>query len=327
MTFAMHVNMIRSHHSNNLIPSQKRCDCVVCVSGNSKSALDIFRSQDSELPIGRQSSQTSHISNHDSLCSSIDCTEPVAVDDGMRIIRHYGPLHVPSPIPIPSFELSTELAVLHKEALHDIGQRYNKRPRDTIENFKTSIVTNAKHQHCHEKMTGLKRSKTFRNGLYSQGSLSKQTNSVHKKDRKPTKTSKYEPSILASKTLSRICLEAKSCSFSKFPSEKFKVPNPLEPDTVPAVIQIPCSPPCSPLEGYPDDVSELGLDDHETGHDNNPSLGTQNGSNPLDKQHICVPTNMLVSICNSDSCVLGPDSSRQTFIPSSISVWITPSVE
>lgn len=185
-------------------------------------------------------------------------------------------LHVPSPIPIPPFEvlsinnrISSQVSISQDSddgCINSPSLCLGKRKHDEIVDTGSCHGERKQKERQVQVLCGnaIKRVKTIRNGLSRQGSF-KEIKSVHetyKRSRTP-----YYQQIPTLQLLSRKNVHAAArSSFPTLPLEKFKVPNPLEPETVPEVIQIPCSPPGigTPLEDIPDDVSELGLDDHDT---------------------------------------------------------------
>jgi hypothetical protein len=205
-------------------------------------------------------------------------------------------LHVPSPIPIPPLEVlsipftddtmclpkilttststsstNTSLpseVILSKKRPWRANDENSRKIHNVIsdqdlfpENSKPSQL-----QSLRGTPSGIKRSKTCKSGLDSQASFKKKTDSL----RNASKFSKmsrpsYPNNILFHVSSSMIDLYTAAAVQSIYlPKDKFKVPNPLEPETVPAVIEIPCKSPDSALqEDFLDDISELGLDDHE----------------------------------------------------------------
>jgi hypothetical protein len=213
-----------------------------------------------------------------SRCPSLDTMETVVDCDLHR--TNSRSLHVPSPIPIPPFEVVMPTKNIISPQV-SISQDFDDKCTNSLyiclgqmkENQTNEIGTCAgsnKKQNSNKKKVlcgnAIKRVKTCRNGLSFQGSFFKEIKSVHKNG-KPPRTS-YHQQIPTLKALSRIGIQTetmKTHQSSLRPMEKFKVPNPLEPETVPEVIQIPYSPPGNPVEDFPDDISDLGLDDHEAG--------------------------------------------------------------
>mmetsp|Transcript_7966 Transcript_7966/g.15000 ORF Transcript_7966/g.15000 Transcript_7966/m.15000 type:complete len:327 (+) Transcript_7966:201-1181(+) len=263
----IYLNNIRDHHQPILRTDQEGHDYVA--SSESQALLDKVTSKNSLFSSTLVSTPNNNLGIQISpQCPSLDTIETVI--DVALFGTNFRSLQVPSPIPIPPFEVICTNNRISPHFLCTSQEDFDSRTQlpsiISLEKRKVNDVTDeftykgSRKQHFQtEDLCGkaIKRVKTCRNGLSSQGSL-KDIKSAHKKRKHSSRYSHYyyHHQISPLKALSRIGIQQQGAL------EKFKVPNPLEPETVPAVIHIPHSPPGTTVEDFPDDVSELGLDDH-----------------------------------------------------------------
>jgi hypothetical protein len=240
--------------------------------------LDKIKTKDLKMSSLFASAHTNLGLQHSCHCISMDDFQTTVADSSDALINTtVRSLHVPSPIPIPPFEvisinnrISSQVSISQDSdnaCINSPSLCLGKRKNDQIVDA-GSCHGEIKQKHQVQVLCGnaMKRVKTFRNGLCCQGSF-KEIKSVHETCKGP-RTPYYQqiPTLQLILSRRKDIHAATRSSFPTLPLEKFKVPNPLEPETIPEVIQIPCSPPGTgtPLEDIPDDVSELGLDDHDT---------------------------------------------------------------